>query len=344
MKEIPDQPKKRVRPPFLNNRLILTLILAVIYGLITRLIFGSNFTSGFLSTMSFSFLCLTPVAIGAITAFLVARRRRLGVDAASWGDALVTPTITATIFLVFTAVINIENSICIIMAAPLFLVAALLGSLIMNAVLRYARRHPSVEHTPSSLLAALLIAPYLLSPLEVNTPTPDMIREVHNSIDIAASPDAIWAQIVSVPSIQPHERQTRLSHLVGIPQPLEATLSHDGVGGMRHARYVNGLAFEEYVTVWEPNQRYRFTLDLDEDAPIPAPFDQFGVAFEIYEATYRLEALSDGRTRLHLSSTYRLSTRINAYGGLWTDYLLWDLQQYLLEIIQGRCERTTIGS
>jgi hypothetical protein len=41
---------------------------------------------------------------------------------------------------------------------------------------------------------------------------------------------------------------------------------------------------------------------------------------------------------LHLSSKHRLSTRFNAYGGLWTDFIMSDLQSDILRIVQARAE------
>ena len=40
-----------------------------------------------------------------------------------------------------------------------------------------------------------------------------------------------------------------------------------------------------------------------------------------------LDLLADGKVLLHLSSKHRLSTRFNAYGGLWTDFIMSDLKK-----------------
>jgi hypothetical protein len=37
----------------------------------------------------------------------------------------------------------------------------------------------------------------------------------------------------------------------------------------------------------------------------------------------------------------RLSTRFNGYAGFWTDFIMRDTQQYILEIIRDRCEENT---
>ena len=56
-------------------------------------------------------------------------------------------------------------------------------------------------------------------------------REVENVIDIKAAPDVIWHNIASVRAIRPEELPASWSHRIGFPNPVEATLSHEGVGG-----------------------------------------------------------------------------------------------------------------
>jgi hypothetical protein len=41
---------------------------------------------------------------------------------------------------------------------------------------------------------------------------------------------------------------------------------------------------------------------------------------------------------LHLSSRHRLSTRFNFYAGVWTDFIMHDLQQAILSVIRQRAE------
>ena len=50
---------------------------------------------------------------------------------------------------------------------------------------------------------------------------------------------------------------------------MEATLSHEGVGGVRNASFTGGLLFIETVDVWEPGQRLAFSIAAQTDK-IPA--------------------------------------------------------------------------
>jgi hypothetical protein len=54
--------------------------------------------------------------------------------------------------------------------------------------------------------------------------------------------------------------------------------------------------------------------------------------------------LGPGHVRLRLQSTHRLSTHFNLYSGLWTDLVLRNVQEYILEILKRRCEAEAQGA
>ena len=82
-----------------------------------------------------------------------------------------------------------------------------------------------------SMLGLVMLAPYVVTPLEMQMPTQDAIFHVDNAIVIEADVDTVWANIIEVPLITPAEQHFSLFHPIGLPKPLAATLSHEGVGG-----------------------------------------------------------------------------------------------------------------
>jgi hypothetical protein len=318
-------------PRWTLRQLIPAALLSIGYGLLTRLIFGADFADGILSTMSYGFLCLVPVAIGALMTYL--RRDSLN---STW-DAFTVGWIPASLFLLGVIAVNLEASICIVMIAPVYMLVASIGSTIMYALLR--SRAGRSRSTQQSVLLALLVAPYLFTPVEEQVTAPVSLRVVSNEIIIDAPPDIIWENIVRVPTIMPSEQRVSFFNLLGIPQPVEATMTGEGIGGVRHAAYANGLRFTEVITDWQPMRRLSFTIDADNPSLLPPPFTQIeGAYFEVVDGTYEMETLADGRVRLSLWSTHRLSTRFNFYGGLWTDAIMYDLQDYILQIVKARAE------
>jgi hypothetical protein len=74
----------------------------------------------------------------------------------------------------------------------------------------------------------------------------------------------------------------------------------------------------------------------------PTTFDEHvtvgGRFFDVLRGTYELEPAGPGRTRLVLYSQQRLSTRVNPYAGLWTSFIMSEIQRRILEVIRHRCE------
>lgn len=318
---------------FARPKFTIPFVFALIYGFVARLTFGAEIGRQLFNTMTYGFLIFVPIGIGAITVFFASRTARL-----RWRAAVMMPWLPGAAFLLGVIITVLEASICIIMAAPLFFAACTIGGVVMNAVLRLAERFPGVKRSPSSLLVALLVMPYFVSAVEHTTPPPDAFHTVDTAVDIQADVETVWANIIRVPEITTNEQHTRLSHLIGVPQPVEAMLDLEGVGSIRRGAYNNGLVTIEEITEWVPLEHFRFSVRIDHPETLPPPFNVIGGPFDVLDGTYRIEPLENGMVRLHLSSTHRISTRINGYGSLWTRYILADLQNYILEIIKTRCE------
>ena len=138
---------------------------------------------------------------------------------------------------------------------------------------------------------------------------------MENVIDIHAPAEVVWRNIERVPAIRKDELPSSWAHAIGLPDPIEATLSHEGVGGVRNASFAGNLVFIETIDVWEPGQRLAFTIATDTDRIPPTTLDEHvrigGPYFDVLRGEYRLEVLSKNVTRLHLSSQHRLSTDFN---------------------------------
>lgn len=315
-----------------RNVLITAITIAVIYGFSCRLIFGSGFTSSFLRTLSTGFLVVMPIALGALTVFLLRNRP---ID--TFIQALAVPFVPSMILLAGVVIFNLEVLLCIVMAAPLFIIMSSVGGGIMYLVLRAAKHYGLGQRTQQTILALVLIIPYLVTPLGQDIP--QLARRVSNQIEISASADTIWSQIIRVPLISAAEQRSSLFHVMGIPRPLEARLEGSGISAVRHGIFEHGLTFQERITEWQPGAVIEFDIDVEPSALVPAPLTEIGGRhFDVLAARYEIEPLDDGRSILRLSSTYQLTTEINFYASLWADLIMQDFQQYLLEIIKRRAE------
>src|SRR5262249_5032263 len=185
----------------------------------------------------------------------------------------------------------------------------------------------------------LALLPFLVTPIESQFPPADSFRVVSVRQPIHADAAAVWYQITHFEPIQPREHRLSAFHLLGLPNPVQATLMGSGPGVVRRGVYENGLTFRELVTEWEPERAFGFTIGLDPDVPAPAPYDGIGGRYlELLSARYTIEPAADGAVVLVLESRHRVTTRFNEYSGAWTDFILTDLQGYLLRIVKERAE------
>ena len=326
----------------LRKQMHLGVGLGILYGLFCRVLFHGadewvRQTFGrtgvaLLGIMSISFLFLVPAALGFIVIWFERGERR-------WARMLFGPWISAVIMTLCTVALQLEGWICVIMALPVILFMASLGGVVAG----FARPKVQTDGGRRLCVAAVALLPFVAGPLESLRARSNELRTVACSIDIAATPAQVWRQIRSVPRITEAEHTFSWHHRVGFPRPTEAVLEGTGVGSVRYARFEGDLLFVEKVTEWDENRRLSFSIKADTANIPPTTLDEHviigGPYFDVLHGTYWIEPLGPDRVRLHLASDQRLATGFNAYAAWWTEWVMADLQDYILRIVKARAER-----
>ncbi|UYZ62778.1 SRPBCC family protein [Hymenobacter weizhouensis] len=308
----------------------------LLVALLGRFVFAtSSFaTSGGL--LMLCFLLLIPMALGAVTAHFTP------VTASYTSRAVVGPFSTVLLFLTTALLFQLEGMICVLIIFPLFLFTSWLG-----AVLYLVLTRNESDRNKTYAVAAFALLPFLLAPLESQLATPDDHRRVENTVLIQAPVAVVWRHIVRVAPISALDLGPSLVDKLGFPRPIEATLTREGVGGVRHATFERGVEFIETVDVWEPQRRLSFSIVPNTATIPPTTFDEHvivgGRFFDVLRGTYELQPAGPGHIRLVLYSQQRLSTRLNPYAGLWTDYVMSEIQRRILEVIKRRCEAEAVA-
>jgi hypothetical protein len=285
--------------------------------------------------MTFSFLSIVPFAMG----YLSVRKylSSMPPEEIHWWRWLFLPWTSVLVTMLISALVGWEGAICLIFAGPIMLVFALIGG--VTARLTWNSLN---EHSPGTLSAFAL--PILLIFLESHIPNPYEIRTVNTDILIRAPASAVWSNIKSVRAIRPDELPGSWVGQIGFPRPIAATLSHEGVGGVRQASFTGGLVFTETVNRWQPEQDLRFSIHANTDSIPPTTLDEHvtigGQFFDVLDGEYQLEQRPDG-VLLHLSSRQRLSTHLNPYAALWTDAVMRSIQNEILVVVRNRCESSS---
>ncbi len=320
--------------PLKDRSLLYSALAGLLYGLFCRLAFTYNWPAKLLDVMTIGFLFVMPLAVGFISVFLAERARPRG-----WLTWLGLPLLTTLALFIGAFVLFWEGIICLTMLMPVALVMALLGGLAGGLVGAQCGRR--FRKTP---LVCVVVLPFIVSAAERWVGPAYEVCEVATSIRIQAAPATVWKQIERVPLIRPEEQRFSWSQKIGFPRPLEATLSGESVGAVRHATFAGGVLFVETVTVWEPERRLGFDIRADTVNIPPHTLDEHvtigGPYFDTLHGEYQIEAQPDGSTVLHLVSRHRLSTTFNFYARIWVDAVMRDIQENILYVIRHRCEKT----
>jgi hypothetical protein len=320
------------RPYPWGRGLLAAIGLAAFYLLIFRLISLSPpfawVDKGGPILMSLSFLFLGPFVAGFITIYQSTGEEPYPVKLwvlASWIPVLLNILIALSFAW--------EGIICVVFIAPPALISATLGGVSAGYLHRFISRRT---------LYCLAVLPMLLAMVETKLHQPLETRTVDTSIVIHAPLPTVWQNIERVRPIAPSELRHSWANTIGFPRPVEATLSHEGIGGVRNASFERGLTFTETITEWVPNQRIVFTIQADTAAIPRTTLDEHvtvgGRFFDVLTGEYDLHSLPNGDTLLHLSSRERLSTDFNAYAALWSDAVMRDMQSNILHVIRDRCQ------
>ena len=310
----------------------------LLHGLATRWIFGLHAHGGVpdwknaYSVMTTAFIFGAPLTMGFLSVWIAEAAGPIG-----WKRRIALPWISSTAGLAATMLLGWEGLICVLMLVPVMMVLSSIGGLIAVGIRKAMGRDGQVR---CAVLVALL--PFLTAPLERLQSQAEEVRQVHNVIDVAASPERVWREIRSVPRIAEEEHSASWLHRMGFPRPVEAVLEGSGIGSVRMARFERELVFIERVTLWEEPRRLAFTIRADTANIPPSTLDDHvtigGPYFDVLDGMYEIEAREDGTVRLHLSSRQRLSTRFNWYASLWTERVMSELQTYILRIVKRRAE------
>lgn len=309
--------------------IIPSLLLALLYGALSHLLFTSVFES-VSSPLSVAFIVIVPFVIGMLAAYFAPPERR-----GSWTFAMAIATLSMLIGSLLAAALVWEAAICVVMAVPIMLILASVGGLAMWAILQRNSRERG-----TSVLGLFLFLPFLFAPIEHQFPVEDSFHTVDSQITINADAATVWQNIIRVPRIRDEERPfSVLFTFFGAPKPLEAIMTGEGVGGIRRGQFEDGLSFIETIKVWQPNQRIEWDIVPDNAQVLLPPWNAIGgKPFAVPTAKYWIEPLGTNQVILHLSSTHRLTTRFNGYGGLWTQWGMSEFQNHILQIIKARTE------
>lgn len=275
-----------------------------------------------------------PFFMGAATLCLSAPRRQADVS-----YRILAPWVTVFLLYLILGAFALETMICLIMLLPPALALASAGGVLAGFILTRWRG----RRARSTALTSVILLPLLMGPIEpLVVPVQHEIVTISDRIVVAAPVDHVWNTLIEVPDIRDDELQPSFSHVIGLPKPRAALMTGSGVGAVRDLYWDDGVHFRERITTWQPGRLLAYDVDVSPARDALRRLDTHVVIgdryFNVENGRYELLALDEGHTQLTLRTTYRISTRVNAYGKFWADRTLHDFHRVVLALMRDRAQ------
>ncbi len=260
----------------------------------------------------------TPFVVGMTTGY-IANRRVLRSNASTVGYVALAGALGGMAMLMLA----LEGLMCILLIAPLGLLASIAGGWAGRAIAR-------AGHRRGAPLLSVAVLPLLFA-LEATMP-PAVPIDTAETIEIVAPPAAVWRVITSD---KPIGLSPGMPGLAGLAYPLRGKLLGEGVGARRLGYFSTGTA-EERVTAWQPGRLLAFTVlsqppAMEEMSPYRVVHAPHLYGYVVTGDTrYVLTPLANGNTRLTLAATTILHIDPIPY---WEPIARWAFRQNVQRVL-----------
>lgn len=230
----------------------------------------------------------------------------------------------------------VEGFFCLIMAAPLAFPLAILGGAFGYLV----QRQWSHVGSPAFLSLLLIFSP-TIQVAEHIAAKPAPVYVVHSYLDINASPETVWKQVIAFSEIPP---PTDWIFHTGIAYPIRAEMIGSGPGAERHCVFSTG-AFVEPIQVWDKPHQLKFSVTsnppaMQEWTPYRRVEPPHLRGFLVSKGgQFLLTPLPNGGTRLEGTTWYQHGLWPAAYWRVWSDAIIHRIHMRVLRHIRDEAER-----
>jgi len=226
-----------------------------------------------------------------------------------------------------------EGVICLVMALPIGVFFTWVGHLVGYAIVKYR-----LNDAPVGIILLFVSVPFLMA-FENKNKGEEGLRSVTTSIEINASAQQVWKNVISFPQLK---EPTEFIFKAGIAYPINATIDGIGVGAIRHCNFSTG-GFVEPITSWNEPVLLRFSVS-DQPEPMKemSPYNIHPNHLHGYwvskQGQFKLTSLANGHTLLEGTTWYINKIKPGFYWTLWSDFIVHKIHKRVLEHIKTQSE------
>jgi hypothetical protein len=228
-----------------------------------------------------------------------------------------------------------EGIICLLMAFPIAIVFTYLGFLVGHLM----TKNKLSSKVPTIIILLSISVPILMS-FENTYQWKDDLRFVKSSIEIKATPEEVWKNVIEFPQLKEPEE---FIFKTGIAYPINATIKGEGVGAVRYCNFTTGH-FVEPITIWDKPNTLQFSVEEQ-----PEPMREISI-YDIHpthlhgywvsqKGQFKLTKLANGNTLLEGTTWYINKIKPDFYWTTWSDYIVHKIHNRVLEHIKQQTEK-----
>jgi len=229
---------------------------------------------------------------------------------------LLNTTVNCFTAILLSALFFGEGIICLIIVSPLLFTFIWLGLKIGKAMFRKNNSTLNV-----SIFAALLLVFITDSVSEHHYQ-----NMVSDELVINATPDKIWKNVVAFERIKQENKYWLFK--VGMPSPVESTVTGYHLGAQRKCVFSNGYVFDEKIVTFDVNRN--LTFDVTHQPRDPEIMGHI----DILRGQFILKDNGDGTTTLVGNSWYKLYVFPTWYYDIWAKSITRNVHWRVLEHIK----------
>jgi hypothetical protein len=209
-----------------------------------------------------------------------------------------------------------EGVICLIIVSPLIFTFMLTGGFIGRNM--YKRKNDKLNVSVVLVLALIFVFDaYSKHEYEI---------KVTDTILIHATPDKIWKNVVSFKKIK--KPNAYWLFRIGMPSPIESTVTGNYKGAGRKCIFSNGYVFDEKISTYQPQQD--LTFDIVNQPKDPEIMNHIAIV----RGQFLLRDNGDGTTTLVGNSWYNLYVFPVWYYDIWAKSITRNVHKRVMEHIK----------
>jgi hypothetical protein len=246
------------------------------------------------SIFVFSNFIIVPTLMGIISAYFWRDLEMKTSKKIGWS------AVVAIIAILLSAFILREGPICLLIVSPLIIGFILAGLAIGKSMFK----------KNNGLLKANVFGVLLLLFIVDNLSEHKQLSLVTDTIVINAPVDKVWPFVVEYEPIESKEDYWLFT--IGMPSPVQSTVTAYREGAGRKCIFSNGYVFDETIVVYKPGEE--LTFDIIEQPRDPEIMGHI----DIVRGQFILKDNGNGTTTLAGNSWYRLYVFPEWYFGFWS--------------------------